>query len=224
MPWDLSAKAQPFDREKRLVGLDWPTEAETMVGMKRLDNLEACIRDVCYEDIPGDFIETGVWRGGCAILMRSVLRDLDEDRTVWLADSFQGLPSPDVIRYPADAGDVHSTLTPYLCVSLDQVKANFGRYELLDNQVKFLPGWFRDTLPSAPIDRLALMRLDGDMYESTMIALESLYPKLSSGGYCIVDDYALARCKQAVTDYREAHRITEPMEPVDWTGVYWQKQ
>jgi O-methyltransferase len=85
-----------------------------------------------------------------------------------------------------------------LAVSLEQVKANFDRYGLLDDQVRFLKGWFRDTLPVAPIERLAVLRLDGDMYESPMDTLVNLYPKLSEGGYVIVDDYgAIPACRQA---------------------------
>src|SRR5207244_9250758 len=105
-----------------------------------------------------------------------------------------------------------------------QVKANFDRYGLLDHQVRFLKGWFRDTLPGAPIEKLAVLRLDGDMYESTMDALTNLYPKLAVGGYLIVDDdgYAPA-CRQAVQDYRQAHGIKEKILEIDWTGVYWHR-
>jgi O-methyltransferase len=87
-----------------------------------------------------------------------------------------------------------------------------------------LPGWFRDTLPSAPIERIAVLRLDGDMYESTMIALQSLYPKLSTGGFLIVDDFgAIPTCAEAVHDYRRENAIVDPLERIDWTGVYWRK-
>jgi O-methyltransferase len=145
------------------------------------------------------------------------------DRTVWVADSFAGLPAPDAQRYAADAGDRHHEQSA-LAVSLEQVQENFRRYDLLDEQVRFLPGWFRDTLPAAPIDRLAVLRLDGDMYESTTDALTVLYPKLSDGGFCIIDDYgAIPGCRAAVEDYRAAHGLTEPITEVDWTGVYWRK-
>jgi hypothetical protein len=220
--WDL-ANVHPVDLAKREVGGDWPTEAVTMVGLRRLDNLQQCVTTVLAEDVPGDLVETGVWRGGCGILMRAVLKAFgDQHRAVWLADSFQGLPAPSPEQYPHDAGDPHSRLTPYLGVSMDTVQANFRQFELLDDRVRFLPGWFRDTLPRAPIEKIAVLRLDGDMYESTIIALSSLYPKLSRGGFVIVDDYgALANCRRAVEDFRAAHQITAPLVPVDWTGVYW---
>jgi O-methyltransferase len=157
--------------------------------------------------------------------MRGVLKAYrDTDRTVWVADSFQGLPKPNPAAYPADRGDAHHTI-PYLSVSLDQVKANFAKYGLLDGQVRFLPGWFKDSLPKAPIAQLSVLRLDGDMYESTMECLTWLYPKVSIGGYIIVDDYGneVLPAKMAVDDFRAARNITEPIRPIDWTGAYWQR-
>jgi O-methyltransferase len=207
----------------RVEGRHWPLDAETMIGMKRLDNLQHCIVDVITKGIPGDLIETGVWRGGATIFMRAVLKAYsDTGRTVWVADSFQGLPKPDSKRYPADKRDRLWTI-PELAVSVEEVKQNFARYDLLDSQVRFLVGWFRDTLPDAPIDNLAILRLDGDMYESTMDALRYLYPKVSVGGYVIVDDYALPSCRAAVEDFRSAQGVTEKMHHIDWTGVFWQK-
>jgi cephalosporin hydroxylase len=208
----------------RREGRDFPITAHTLVGLKRLDNLQRCIEDVLANNVPGDLSETGVWRGGASIFMRAVLSVHGiQSRRLWLADSFAGLPPPDPAQYVADTGmDFH--LFPVLAVTLEQVQANFERYGLFDDQVTFLKGWFRDTLPTAPIEQLAILRLDGDLYESTMDALVHLYPKLAPGGYVIVDDYgALPPCQQAVHDYREAHGITAPIMRIDWTGVYWQR-
>src|SRR5437764_6587729 len=218
----LTSNQLPAERNE---GRDWPTEAETMVGLRRLDNLEACAISAIENEIPGDLVEAGAWRGGTAILMRAVLKAYGERRRrVFVADSFQGLPHPDPTNYPQDAGDIHHELTPYLGVSLEQVKANFERYGLLDDQVQFLPGWFRDTLPVAPIEQIAVLRLDGDMYESTMDGLVNLYEKVSDGGFVIVDDYgALPNCRAAIEDFRRAQGIAEPIERIDWTGVFWQK-
>ena len=172
----------PVDRERRAEGMDWPLSAATMVGLRRLDNLQACIERLVAEDVPGDLIETGVWRGGASIFMRGALEAYgDRERTVWVADSFQGLPKPDGERYPRDEGDSLWRFRE-LAVPVEEVRRNFERFGLLDDRVRFLVGWFRDTLPNAPVERLALIRLDGDMYESTAVALESLYPKLSPGG------------------------------------------
>lgn len=212
------------DLEARAIGADRPADAETMIGLRRLENLQQCVVDVLRRDVPGDLMETGVWRGGAAIFLRAILAAYDDrTRSVWLADSFQGLPRPDADRYPADRDDPHWTYAD-LPVSLDEVKENFRRYGLLDDRVRFLPGWFRDTLPDAPVEQLAVLRLDGDMYESTIQALDALYPKLSVGGYLIVDDYgAIPACRSAVDDYRSAHGVDEPLQEIDWTGVFWQR-
>jgi O-methyltransferase len=205
-------------------GQRWPRRAHTMIGPQRLDNLQFCVEDVLKRNVPGDLIETGVWRGGATILMRAVLKAYEvEDRHVWVSDSFEGLPPPNAEKYPHDARDVHHTKEA-LAIPLEEVKDNFERYGLLDDQVRFLKGWFRDTLPVAPIERLAVIRLDGDMYESTMDGLTTLYPKLSLGGYLIVDDYgAVPACRQAVHDYREANGIDDEIRSVDWTAVYWRR-
>jgi O-methyltransferase len=213
------------DLDARREGRDWPATAETMIGLRRLENLEECVAAIERDGVPGDLIETGVWRGGASIFLRALLlAHGDTDRTVWLADSFQGLPKPDAERYPRDAGD-RLWEVDYLRVSLDEVRGNFARYGLLDDQVRFLPGWFRDTLPGAPIERLALIRLDGDLYESTMQALDALYPKLSAGGFVVVDDYdAVPNSADAVHDFRERHGIDDELVRIDWTGVYWRRR
>ena len=184
-----------------------------------------CATEVIEKRVPGDLIETGVWRGGAAILMRAVLQAYGErNRNVWVADSFQGLPRPDPERYPEDAGDTHWQQAHRLAVPLEEVKSNFRRYGLLDSQVRFLVGWFRDTLPGAPIGPLAVLRLDGDMYESTSEGLLHLYPKLSVGGYVIIDDYGSVRgCRRAVEDFRTKHQINEELLRTGHTAIYWQR-
>jgi hypothetical protein len=182
------------------------------------------VDDVISNDVPGDLLEAGVWRGGASIFMRGMLKARGvTDRTAWLADSFEGLPAPDLDRYPADEGMKLHEL-PIMAVSLEQVKENFAAFHLLDDQVRFLKGWFRDTLPQAPVGELAVLRADGDMYESTTQILDNLYDKVSPGGYVIIDDYGdYGACRQAVDEFRERRGITDPLVVVDWSGVYWQK-
>jgi O-methyltransferase len=216
---------KPYDPELRATGRDWPARADSMIGLRRMDNIQHCVETVIREDVPGDLIETGVWRGGATIFMRGVLKAYGEaSRNVWVADSFEGLPPPDPGRFPADAGD-ELYKKGGLAVGVEQVKHNFERYGLLDDQVKFLVGWFKHTLPEAPIDELAVLRLDGDLYESTWQSIEALYPKLSPGGFCIVDDYGdlVAQCQRAIHDYRDAHGITEEIIDIDGFGAYWRK-
>ncbi len=215
-----------FDPSKREAGLDWPMVAHSMIGRKRMDNLVMALSDAIRSNVPGDFIETGVWRGGACIMARGVLKAFgDTTRKVWVADSFEGLPKPNAEKYAADRGDKHYQKT-ILAVGLEDVKSNFQRYGLLDNQVEFLKGWFKDTLPTAPIDRLAVLRLDGDLYESTMDGLRALYHKVSPGGYVIVDDYyAVKGCKQAVHDFmdKDYPQDIKGFQEIDGVGVFWKR-
>ena len=221
---DYANAPRPSTRDLRKEGRDWPVLAHTMIGEKRMDNLQFCVESVIKNNVPGDLIETGVWRGGATIFMRGILKAYGlADRRVWVADSFEGLPEPDEKKYVADRGDKHHTFD-FLAVSIEEVKANFSRYGLLDEQVCFLKGWFKDTLPAAPIKQIAVARLDGDMYESTMDALTNLYPRVSAGGYVIIDDYgAVPACRKAVEDYRQNKGINEPIQDIDGLGAYWQR-
>lgn len=204
--------------------IPWPTRAQSMIGPHRLRNLRDLVERTLTENVPGDYIETGVWRGGACILMRGVLAAHGvRDRRVIVADSFEGLPKPDA-AYPADKRDRLFAFEE-LAVSVEQVRRNFAAYELLDDQVVFLKGFFKDTLPTLPADaRFALIRLDGDMYESTMDALGNLYGKLSPGGFAIIDDYGgLQNCRKAVHDYLDRHGLRVEIHKIDDSGVWWQK-
>ena len=203
----------------RAAGVDWPLHGFTMVGLHRLDDLQACVESVLRDDVAGDLIEAGSWRGGAAILMRATLDALGGGRTVWVADSFQGFPAPD------DDHPDRGALAPidYLAVPEADVRANFARLGY-ERGVSFLPGFFEDTLPGLAGRRWSVVRLDGDSYEATRLALQSLYPGLSVGGHLIVDDYgALAECRRAVDEFRAEHGIAEPLEAVDWTCVRWRR-
>lgn len=195
-------------------------DAETMLGTRQLDHMQRCITDVLARNIPGDLIEAGVWRGGMTIFMRAVLKAYQvRDRKVWVADSFAGLPEIDrrTDFFAWNPGD--------MAASLETVKDNFARYGLLDGQVVFVQGFFREALPKAGIRRLAILRVDADLYGSTMDALDNLYPALSPGGYAIFDDYQnLPDCRRAIDEFRQSHGITEEICRIDQRAVYWQKR
>jgi O-methyltransferase len=214
----------PIRLEDRMEGRDWPAVGLTMIGMKRLNALQQCAEEVLAKNVPGDFVEAGTWRGGAAIFLRAVLKANGvKDRTVWVADSFEGLPPADTNKYPKDTGE-YDFSSPILAVPLEQVKRNFERFGLLDEQVQFAKGWFKDSLPGLRDKKWSLMRLDGDMYESTMDSLTNLYPNLSVGGYVIIDDYyGLECCREAVHDYRSANKINEEIQKIDWNGAYWRR-
>ena len=212
-------------RLRRTNGVDWPLmQAQTMVGLRRLQSIQELLEDVIEKHIEGDVVETGVWRGGASIFMRAILKVNNiNDKIVWLCDSFEGLPKPEPDKYPADSGDKHYTYD-FLSVSQKTVEDNFIKYELLDEQVRFVKGYFEDTLWDIPAEKFCLLRLDGDMYSSTIISLEALYPRLSHGGYVVIDDFGLAPCAEAVNDFRKANNIHSKIIDVDGSGAYWCKE
>jgi O-methyltransferase len=204
----------------RALGADWPLQGLTMVGLNRLDDLQSCVESIVRDGVQGDLIEAGSWRGGASILMRATLDALGaHDRTVWVADSFEGFPIPD---------DQHPETEPFaevsfLAVPLEDVRGHFARLGL-DRGVEFVPGFFQETMPTLTGRSWSLLRLDGDSYEATWVTLESLYPGLAAGGYVVVDDYgAVEECQRAVDDYRRHEGIDDPIEAIDWTASRWRK-
>lgn len=212
-------------RDNRSKGLDWPGagDAETMIGDERMDNIRELATLVLRDGIPGDFVECGVWRGGATIFMQGILKAYGEhtNRQVWVCDSFEGCPEPSPEQYPADREDPHHTFK-FLAVSQDEVEANFHRYGLMDRNVRFVKGFFKDTLPHQDMRQIALLRADGDMYESQTQILEALYPLMAPGGVVIIDDYYnIAGSHKAVDDYRARRRVKGDLNRVDWCAAWW---
>ena len=205
-------------------GIYWPARAHTMIGEKRLDNIRYCIEQCLEQNIEGNLIETGVWRGGATIFMKGVLKAYNvNDRKVFVADSFEGLPPPDPSRYPTDRNDPHHTFK-FLSVSLEEVIRNFRAYNLLDDNVIFVKGYFEHSLKNTQIDKLAILRLDGDMYSSTIHVLDQLYDKVTLGGFIIVDDYTLIGARTAIFDFRRKHNIVDSIVTIgDGYSAYWRK-
>ncbi|MGX7828445.1 TylF/MycF/NovP-related O-methyltransferase [Actinokineospora sp. 24-640] len=236
-----------FDLATRELGRDWPSQAHSMIGFRRLENLRTLVESVLADGVPGDLLEAGVARGGAMVYARGVLLAHGvTDRVVWLADSFQGFPEPSAEQmqpletfYPELAEDFEKFQDAMagrevtgddlygqflVGTSEQEVRDTFERYGLLDGQVRFLPGWFDDTLPAAPVERLAVLRVDADLYDSTHVALEALYPKVSPGGYVIIDDYqSVDQCRRAVHDYLKSVEEDPKLEVIDEDAVYWRK-
>jgi hypothetical protein len=229
MAKSLAAHSDPDDEEIgryqyswRERGWDTPSHAFTMIGLKRLRNFRTLILRAIEDGVRGDILEAGAWRGGAAILARAVLQAAgDTSRRVFVADSFAGLPPPSA-AFPQDAASILHEHRE-LAVSIETVQANFAKFDLLDERVMFLKGWFRDTLPNAPVDRLAVLRLDGDLYESTLDPLTHLYDKISNGGWVIIDDYFIPACRAAVSDFLGARGLAPEILPIDGMGSYFQK-
>jgi O-methyltransferase len=194
----------------------------TLLSLEPLHTLKRCMEAVEREQIPGDFVEAGIWKGGAVILMRAFLNAYQNTtRFVWGADSFAGFPASN----HSDAKVLNNQIYPWVVVEKEEVEKNFSRFELLDEQVRLVKGFFKDSLPKMPIQEIAVLRVDGDMYDSTMDILENLYPKLSIGGYVIIDDFgAFHGCDEAVTEYRKKNNITEPFYKQGFYGIYWKKE
>lgn len=194
-------------------------DAETMLGTRQLDQMQRCIQDVLKRNVPGDLLEAGVWRGGMTIFMRAALKAFQStDRKVWAVDSFSGLPPIDGQKetFAWERGN--------MAVSLEEVQANFARYGLLDDQVCFLRGYFCDTLPDPRIRKLAVLRVDADLYSSTMDVLHALYSTLSVGGYAVFDDYRnLPDCRRAIDEFRKEKGISDEIHSIDERAIYWQR-
>ena len=217
-------------------GSAWPPyPAMSMSGYRRLNNAELLVADVIARGIPGDVIETGVWRGGLSALMTAVVAWLDPSRKVFLADSFKGIPNqgPNATHFLDRVAHRFDVLNDN---SVEEVKQSFERLGLLSTGIpRFLVGYFNDTLgPAAArgdFDKgFAVVRLDGDTYLSTMQAMTVLYPRLAVGGYVIVDDYtSWPGCRAAITDYRAKYDIVDVIVPVhherkeEVQGVFWRK-
>jgi O-methyltransferase len=206
------------DRRLRSAGMDWPLHGLTMVGLGRLDDLQACVEAVVADGVDGDLIEAGAWRGGASILMRATLDTLGEARTVYVADSFEGFAGEQ-----SDADAVALSAYDFLAAPLDEVRESFQRFGC-ETGVEFVPGYFEATLRELSGRRWAIVRLDADTYEATREALVCLYPGLATGGHLIVDDYgSFEGCRRAVDEFRAEHGITEPIKHTDFTCVRWRR-
>lgn len=228
--WEVLGKGHgtlpetPYVAASRAAGLDWPKYGYTMVGTARLDMLQSALIDVISRRIPGDFIECGVWRGGASIFARLVWNAYHKTaRTVYVADSFAGLPPSRTSLEQSIKWD-H---TPFLEVPLASVKRNFEHFgaDALRNVV-FIKGFFNDTLPlwRPRIKALSVLRLDGDMYESRADIMANLYEQVSVGGYVIVDDWFGFPCRNAVEDFMRHHGRNLDVVPIDKVSAYFVKE
>lgn len=211
-------------RKRRRAGLSWVGEASigflpyASLGRTRLDHLEQCLDAIRAESVPGDLVECKTARGGSGIFLRGYLAAHElPDRTVWVADEFRATPAP-----AREATTVDESLDD-LRGDLNLVRDAFERFDLLDGRVRFLQGSAGETLPAAAIEHAALLRLGTGIGADAEIALEAVYPKLSLGGFVVVDDHTDPACAQAVIAFRERYGIVAPLEAVDWSAVAWRK-
>jgi hypothetical protein len=202
-----------------------------MTNPARCRKLWDLSRETLRKNIPGAFVECGVWKGGSSAVMGLAIRSAGQSRHLHLFDSFEGLPEP-TEQDGASAKEYSGGRASGALVSVNQCKAGLeevkayllGMLKLEPRHTHFHVGWFQDTLPkvASQLGDLALLRLDGDWYESTRLCLEHLYPLLSPGGVLILDDYnSWSGCKKATDEYRTKYCITEPIQEIGSGAVYW---
>ncbi len=181
-----------------------------MMGRARLEQLHAHLDAVRNEGIVGDLVECGTGRGGGAIYMRGYLAAHDiEGKQVWIADRFRAEHHPD------DIVDVWT--------DLDSVRDGFGRFGLLDERVRFLPGEPGDALREAPIGKVALLRIGPGSAEDARFVLEALYPRIVIGGVVVIEGCDDPERRQAVEDFLTGWGIDAPLDRTDWATVSWRK-
>tara|TARA_B110000908_G_scaffold131278_1_gene154498 strand:- start:3659 stop:4519 length:861 start_codon:yes stop_codon:yes gene_type:complete len=199
----------------------------TLGGWKALDNAFNVISRIENKKIPGVIVECGVAQGGTAAMMALSSRALgDQNRDFWFFDSYEGLPEPTAEDYQdGEAGDYVGVLVEGSCLgTIEQVsELFFDKLNLPKDKITLVKGWFQDTVPSHKdkVGKIAVLRLDGDWYESTKIPLENFYPYISPGGCIIIDDYATCfGSKKATDEFIKENSIDTYLRP-DGRGGAW---
>ncbi len=225
-----SYPARDYDEwvKRRFLGFISPYTMTSRVGLIATYDV---IKKAVGNKVEGAFVECGVARGGCSALMAIIARNEKEGRKTWLFDSFEGLPpqsDKDGVQKPVRHKDRKANdLAAGFCLGTFGEVCNllFGKLKLSRMDVCMIGGWFQDTLPryKKTIGEIAVLRLDGDWYESTKCCLENLYDNVVAGGFVIIDDYQLIGCKLAVDEFLASRNIKVNMT-YDANGRgYWQK-
>ncbi len=196
----------------------------TMVTNKNLINLYYLVQEADRLNLPGDIVECGVWNGGSAAFMAVAGAEGPHPglRTLWLFDSFEGLPRPD--ERDGDE-ERRAYFKEWNKGNAERVREIFKRMGLGLEKVKIVPGWFEQTLATTPVRSIALLHIDADWYSSVKTALEAFYDKVVPGGFVILDDYGYWKgCTQALRDFFSEHEIAHVrIKQMGREGGYFQK-
>jgi hypothetical protein len=185
-------------------------ESITMIHLPNLNNIQELFKYIYDNNIKGDLLEAGVWKGGATIFMTALNKYYNTNKKIYACDSYEGLPKKS--NYIED-NIVNGSDWQTYAVSLDEVKDNFKKYNLLDDNVIFVKGFFEESLKNINIEDISILRLDGDMYTSTISCLDELYDKVVKGGVIIIDDYGweIAGAGKATDDFRKKRNINTKM-------------
>jgi O-methyltransferase len=213
---NLIRKIQNRYDERRIAKLVLP---HTLAGLERVQNLYRLAQRIEGEGIPGDVVECGVYNGGTAAVLARVATHSNLDRTVWLFDSFQGMPKTTEVdgeQARAYVGEVRG--------SADQVRNLLRRAGADLSRVRIVEGLFQDTFPTVEVPRIALLNIDADWYESVKLCLEEFYDHVVPGGFVSLDDYGhWPGCKLAVDEFFQGRGLSYQLRAVDYTARWFQK-
>lgn len=225
-----ASKAAPSDFDEQTKRVLASVADYTMTGPERVQALVNAVRYVVANDIEGDFVECGVWRGGSSMAVALTLRELGEGRRdLYLYDTFEGMSTPTEEDFAFD-GQVAANKfanrrlsedsSDWCRSTLDEVEQNLASTGYPIERIHFIKGKVEDTLPDRlPGGPVSILRLDTDWYESTRHELRHLYPKLTRGGVLIVDDYGhWAGAKKAVDEYVAEHKLRLLLCRIDYTA------
>jgi len=220
----MSSLARIWDQfqEKRITKTVLPY---TLVSPQRIQNLCRLARRIEREHIPGDVIECGVCNGGTAAVLARFATRSHLNRTVWLLDSFQGMPEvtpEDGVGVGGDSAEAHVGKEVGDPVRVSEVLRSV-RADL--NRVRVVSGWFQDTFPSVTAKRIAILNIDADWYESVKLCLNTFYDRVVRGGFVSFDDYGhWPGCRRAVDEFFRARRLPYKLHQVDYTAHWFRKE
>lgn len=218
----------PPDFDERMVALCRSVRPFTMTSPERIHALRESVRHVTKHQIPGAIVECGVWRGGSMMTAAATLLESDDrSRTLYLFDTFTGMPEPSDIDKD-NRGELAATRLEredrttgavWANSPIDEVRRNMRATGYPEDRVVLVAGRVEQTIPDAAPEQIALLRLDTDWYESTRHELVHLYPRLSVGGVLIIDDYGhWEGARRAVDEFIEEHRLKLLLSRIDYTG------
>jgi O-methyltransferase len=203
----------------RMMRLVYRVRGYTAVFVPRLVALYKLSEEINQRSMPGDIVECGVYNGGSAAIMAALCEKTPVSRSVWLFDSFEGLPKPtdkDGDEAPAYEGWCHGDLS--------KVKEVLRKLRIPESRIHIVKGWFRDTFPKVEIPKIAILHIDADWYESVKLCLEKFYDSVQPGGYIVLDDYGdWQGCRIATDEFLKKRVHDVKLIQVDYTGFYFQK-
>lgn len=230
-PAEMLAASFPDSTDQQRSVIEAVTQY-TMTSPERILALCEAVDYICKSEIDGDIVECGVWKGGSMAAVARTLQSISaNERTLWMYDTYEGMSEP-----TANDVDLHGQLAQSLLVqegednaeaadsiwcrcSLENVKNTLRDTGYPESHMRYVKGKVEDTLPIESPDKIAILRLDTDWYESTKCELENLFPKLVPGGVLIIDDFGHWQgCRKAVDEYFEKYNVKMFLHRVDYTG------